>query len=159
MSHLLKGLTMFKTPCYALIQVVILMFLVLPCAADETSQTIRVASIQMETRNHDTDGNLLKATQFVKKAAEDGADIVLLPEMFAAGYQYTEDFWLEAETMDGKTVQWLKRTRLKTTSGSEGRSLKLKKTIFTMPLCLLTAKAKSPGQPANKPLQCRKPFL
>lgn len=70
--------------------------------------TIRIAAVQMESKNGDIGGNLERATKLVEKAAEQGAELVLLPELMATGYQFTTEIWDDAEPKKGPTVQWLK---------------------------------------------------
>ncbi len=77
---------------------------------DDEVREIRVASVQIANVNHDTAGNLQKAGLMVSEAVENGADLVLLPELFACGYLYTEEMWDGAESMDGMTVGWMKQT-------------------------------------------------
>jgi predicted amidohydrolase len=47
----------------------------------------------MPCRNGDIDGNLVGAA-----APREGAELVLLPELLAAGYIYTPAFWDAGET-------------------------------------------------------------
>ncbi len=78
--------------------------------APDGPPTIRVASVQLLNVNHDTEGNLQKVARFVEQAADEGADLVLLPEFFAAGYLYTSDIWLAGELFDGPTVTFMQET-------------------------------------------------
>jgi N-carbamoylputrescine amidase len=69
--------------------------------------TLRVAALQLVSKNGDVAGNLARATPFVERAARAGATLVLLPEFYPSGYIYTDQTWDVAETADGPTVSWL----------------------------------------------------
>ena len=71
------------------------------------STTIRVAAIQMESRDGQIEANLKHATLLVNDAAARGAKLILLPEFMPTGYTYTRAIWDAAEPKDGPTVQWL----------------------------------------------------
>jgi len=66
--------------------------------------------VQMESADHDIDGNLKRATAFAEKAAAQGARLVLFPELMPTGSYLYFDTWDSAEPSRGKTVQWLKST-------------------------------------------------
>jgi N-carbamoylputrescine amidase len=69
--------------------------------------TIRVAAIQMESRDGQIEANLKHATSLVNDAAAKGAKLILLPEFMPTGYTYTRAIWDAAEPGHGPTVQWL----------------------------------------------------
>jgi predicted amidohydrolase len=52
--------------------------------------------------------NLTKAEPLILNAIGDGAQIIVLPEMFNVGFYFGEDLMTVAETLDGRTVTWLK---------------------------------------------------
>lgn len=66
--------------------------------------TVRVASIQFESANHDFDGNLGRARGLLKDAADRGAQVALLPEFALLGYDLSPRLWTAAETRQGRTV-------------------------------------------------------
>lgn len=68
---------------------------------------LKVAAIQMESRNHDIGGNLARATPLVEQAARAGAELICLPELLPSGYSYDETAWDAAEVADGPTAEWL----------------------------------------------------
>lgn len=76
---------------------------------DET-RTLRLAAVQMESGNHMTAGNLARAHQLVGQAAAQGAHLVLLPELFSTGFEFTENAWTNAEPQGGPTECWLCET-------------------------------------------------
>jgi len=78
--------------------------------AKDKIKTLRVAAIQMESRDGDINTNLEHAVQFVEEAAHQGAKLVLLPEFMPTGFRMTKDIWDSAEPREGLTVRWLKRT-------------------------------------------------
>ena len=70
-------------------------------------RTLRVAAVQMECRNGDVDGNLRRATHWVDSAAGQGAQLVLLPELFSTGFELNAHAWQSAEAQGGATERWL----------------------------------------------------
>jgi len=72
-------------------------------------RTLRVAAVQVESRNLDVEGNLRRAELLVGVAAERGAELVLCPELLAAGYVYDRSIWDAAEPRGGPTELWLAR--------------------------------------------------
>lgn len=66
-----------------------------------------IAGIQLRVTRENQDENLEKAESWIKKAADEGAELICLPEYFSSGNFITEpnkDFFLLAEEEDGKTV-------------------------------------------------------
>lgn len=72
-------------------------------------RTLRVAGVQVESRNRDVEGNLRRAEVLVAQAAERGAELVLCPEFLAPGYVYHRSLWDVAEPRGGPTEIWLAR--------------------------------------------------
>jgi N-carbamoylputrescine amidase len=72
-------------------------------------RTLRVAGVQVESRNLDVRGNLRRAEALVAVAAERGAELVLCPEFLAPGYVYDASLWDVAEARGGPTELWLAR--------------------------------------------------
>ena len=70
-------------------------------------RALRVAGVQVESRNSDVDGNLRRAGVLVAAAAERGAELVLCPEFLATGYLYHRSIWDVAERRGGSTEGWL----------------------------------------------------
>ena len=73
------------------------------------ARTLRVAGVQVESRDFDVEGNLRRAESLVATAGERGAELVLCPELLAAGYVYDPSLWNAAEPQDGPTETWLAR--------------------------------------------------
>jgi len=63
---------------------------------------MRVAAMQMSLSPGDPARNLGMASRWVEAAAGEGADLVLLPELLAAGYRFDDD--LAESVTDGPTV-------------------------------------------------------
>jgi predicted amidohydrolase len=74
------------------------------------SRTIQVATVQMDVAPAPVDSRLCRAEAIAGDAAQLGADLVVLPELFNTGYVYTNDNFHHAETLNGPTFHWLKRT-------------------------------------------------
>ena len=73
-------------------------------------RSLRVAAVQMESRDGAIEENLRRATEFIDQAAASGARLILLPEFMPTGYQYTNAIWDAGEPADGPTVSWLKES-------------------------------------------------
>jgi N-carbamoylputrescine amidase len=71
---------------------------------------IRVAAIQVESKHGLIEANHAHAIPFIEKAAQDGAQLVLLPELFSTGYIPNATIWEAAEPQNGPTVTWLEQT-------------------------------------------------
>ena len=71
------------------------------------ARTVRVAAVQMESKNGLVEANLHHATPLVEQAARAGAQLILLPEFMPTGYIFTTAIWDGAEPKRGSTVQWL----------------------------------------------------
>src|SRR5215471_9963961 len=79
-------------------------------APSSTAKSLRIAVVQMKSSDHDVEANLKRAGTFAEKAAAQGAQLVLFPEMMPTGSYLSFDTWDSAERSNGKTVQWLKST-------------------------------------------------
>ena len=62
----------------------------------------------MQSEPLNVDKNLELAERLIAEVADDGAQIVVLPEVFNVGFYFGEDLMAVAETLEGKTVSWLK---------------------------------------------------
>ena len=72
-------------------------------------RTLKIAGVQVESRNFDVQGNLSRAEVLVARAAQRGAELVLCPEFLAPGYIYHRSLWDLAEPCGGPTETWLAR--------------------------------------------------
>jgi N-carbamoylputrescine amidase len=70
---------------------------------------VRVAAVQVRSRNGEPDDNLRHAEGFVRDAVQRGAELVLCPEFLATGYLFEESIWDVAERAGGRTESWLAR--------------------------------------------------
>ena len=71
-------------------------------------RNIKLAAIQMDAAPAPTDKRLERAAVLVKDAVDAGAQVVVLPELFNTGYQYTDNNYALAEPLDGVTPTWMK---------------------------------------------------
>ncbi len=71
---------------------------------------LRVAAVQMNCKPGEVEQNLAHAHNMVVTAVEQGAELVLLPELMPGGFLMTEDIWKSADTIDGHSVSWLLST-------------------------------------------------
>jgi predicted amidohydrolase len=74
------------------------------------SRTLNIAAIQMDVTPAPTTERLTRAERLIDQAAQDGAQLVVLPEVFNTGYAYVDDNHRRAEPIDGPTVTWMKAT-------------------------------------------------
>ena len=73
-------------------------------------RTVKVAAVQMDANPAPTADRLDRADRLVTEAAQAGAQLVVLPELFNMGYAYTDANHRLAEPPTGPTVTWLKET-------------------------------------------------
>ena len=78
--------------------------------AKNTIKEIRVAAVQMESKDCSVDYNLGRAAIFAEQAAKENAQIVLFPELMPTGYLMSKKIWDFAEPKEGPTVIWLRQT-------------------------------------------------
>ena len=69
---------------------------------------LTVATVQVACTLGDREGNLANATKYIEQAAQQGAKLVLLPEMMPGGYTLNEAIWETAEPFDGPSTQWMR---------------------------------------------------
>jgi hypothetical protein len=71
-------------------------------------RVIKVATTQMDATPAPTADRLARAERLVNEAAQAGAQLVVLPEFFNAGFVYDEAGHRWAERLDGPTAAWMK---------------------------------------------------
>ena len=65
--------------------------------------------VQMDASPSPVGERLRRAENFVAQCAQSGAQLVVLPEVFNTGYEYSDRNYLQAETFDGPTTAWMKK--------------------------------------------------
>jgi N-carbamoylputrescine amidase len=75
--------------------------------------TLTVAAAQMICQDGNIDANLAHAESFVRRAAAQGAHLLIFPEFMSPGYRLTPQLWDAGESFDGPTVRWLKETAVR----------------------------------------------
>lgn len=77
-------------------------------------RTLVIAAVQMDAIPAPTHIRLTRAERLVEQAAEAGAQLVVLPELFNIGYEYSDSNHTRAEAADGPTLAWMRQaaTRL-----------------------------------------------
>jgi len=75
---------------------------------DEIKRTLRVAAVQVISKNGMITENLKHATGFIEEAAARGAKLILLPEFMPTGYIFSKEIWNGGEAKEGLTVKWIK---------------------------------------------------
>ena len=74
------------------------------------SKAIKIAAVQMDATPAPVSERLERAEGIVLQAAQAGAQLVVLPELFNTGYAYTDENYKLAEPVDGATSAWMKST-------------------------------------------------
>ncbi len=74
------------------------------------SKSIRIAVIQLNAVPAPVTERLEHAESFIAQSAALRAQLVILPEVFNTGYEYSDDNYARAESLDGITAQWMKKT-------------------------------------------------
>ena len=75
---------------------------------------IKIGLIQMKSVPLDVKGNLARANLFLKQAVKEGAELIVLPEMFSIGFQTSERLMPLAEKLDqGETISWARNVARK----------------------------------------------
>lgn len=69
---------------------------------------LKVAAVQMQCEPGERERNIRRGAELIAQAVDQGAELVLLPELMPAGYALTEAVWDSAETMHGHAVNWLR---------------------------------------------------
>lgn len=68
---------------------------------------LRLAAIQIASANGRVTENLARAEHWTEQAIQQGAELVLLPELFSIGYEINANAWKSAEPQGGPTEHWL----------------------------------------------------
>jgi predicted amidohydrolase len=64
----------------------------------------RVVCAQIAIESGDVSGNVARAVEAIERAAADGGDLVVLPEVFNVGYFAFDSYARQAEPLDGPTL-------------------------------------------------------
>ncbi|MEQ8675659.1 MAG: carbon-nitrogen hydrolase family protein [Aggregatilineales bacterium] len=73
------------------------------------SRILRVAAVQMDATPMPVEKRLERAADLIAEAASSGALMIVLPEVFNTGYEYTDTNYGLAETINGRTVTWMRQ--------------------------------------------------
>ena len=74
------------------------------------SKAIKIAAVQMDATPAPVSERLERAERILLQAAQAGAQLVVLPELFNTGYAYADENYKLAEPIDGATSAWMKST-------------------------------------------------
>ncbi len=70
---------------------------------------ISLATVQLDVTPAPLSERLGRAETLITQAAQTGAHLVVLPEVFNTGYAYRNENFALAEPLDGPTAQWMKQ--------------------------------------------------
>ncbi len=73
-------------------------------------KSARIAVVQMKASPGSVEERLVQAEKFIIQCVENGARLIVLPEVFNTGYEYSDQNYLRAESFDGVTATWMKQT-------------------------------------------------
>jgi predicted amidohydrolase len=79
-------------------------------ASDGQAPQVKVAAVQMDARVGQVEANLARAAELVTEAAGQGAQLIVLPELFSTGYEYSNSNYDLPEALDGPTGTWILQT-------------------------------------------------
>src|SRR5512147_12741 len=74
------------------------------------SKSVKIAVVQMKASPAPVKERLAQAENFVVQCVENGARLIVLPEVFNTGYEYSDQNYLQAESFDGLTATWMRKT-------------------------------------------------
>ncbi|HED24759.1 MAG TPA: carbon-nitrogen hydrolase family protein, partial [Firmicutes bacterium] len=74
----------------------------------QDKEKVRIAIAQFSILEGDKKANLFKALTYIHSAADKGAELVLLPEMFLTGYPINIPMVELAEPMEGESIQGIR---------------------------------------------------
>ena len=74
------------------------------------NKVIKIAVVQMNAMPTPVEERLARAEGLVIQCAEMGAQLIVLPEVFNTGYEYSDQNYLRAERLDGPTAAWMTQT-------------------------------------------------
>lgn len=72
-------------------------------------KTLPIATTQMDASPASTTDRLARAEIMVQQACQQGAALVVLPEVFNTGYSYNDEVYRRIEPVDGLTITWMKK--------------------------------------------------
>jgi predicted amidohydrolase len=72
-------------------------------------RTVTIAAVQLDVAPAPLEERLERAERQVAQAAAQGAQLVVLPELFNIGYAYQDENYRRAETVSGPTAVWMRR--------------------------------------------------
>jgi N-carbamoylputrescine amidase len=75
-----------------------------------TKGTVSLAVVQVRSQPSENEANRARATGYIERAAAQGAELVILPELYTCGYLPNRAVWTVAEAPEGPTARWLATT-------------------------------------------------
>jgi predicted amidohydrolase len=83
-------------------------------SAKQMKDKIKLALAQISSKREDKERNFQKIEELTFKAKEQGADLVIFPELSLSGYVIRDQYYELAETIPGPTVEKVERLAKKT---------------------------------------------
>ncbi len=72
-------------------------------------QKLKIAAIQMDCTPAPVTERLSRLAPLIAEAAQAGAQLIVLPELFNTGYEFHARNYAAAEPLEGETITWMKR--------------------------------------------------
>ena len=73
-------------------------------------KSAKIAVVQMNASPSSVKERLAKAEGYIVQCVQNGAHLIVLPEVFNTGYEYSDQNYLRAESFDDLTATWMRKT-------------------------------------------------
>ena len=74
------------------------------------TKSAKIAVVQMKASPSSVKERLARAESFVVQCVQNGTQLIVLPEVFNTGYEYSDQNYLQAESFDDLTTTWMRKT-------------------------------------------------
>jgi predicted amidohydrolase len=74
------------------------------------TKSAKIAVVQMNASPLPVKERLARAENFVVQCIQNGVRLIVLPEVFNTGYEYSDQNYLQAESFDDLTATWMRKT-------------------------------------------------
>lgn len=74
------------------------------------TKSTKIGVVQINASPSPVKERLARAQNFVVECIQNGARLIVLPEVFNTGYEYSDQNYLQAESFDDLTATWMRKT-------------------------------------------------